>query len=86
MSTRTVRLNDHAESILARLRQRTGLSISSLLKNGLEAYAEKIEEKPARRPIDVYREIDFGPGDPSLAPARNAKREVLLKIKQKHGR
>jgi len=38
MSTRTVRLDDEAERTLERLRRITGLSISEVLKRGLEAY------------------------------------------------
>ena len=36
MGTRTVRLDDEAENTLARLRKTTGLSISEVLKRGLQ--------------------------------------------------
>ena len=45
MSIRTVRLDDDAESTLAAIRQRTGLSISDVLKRGLEAYAASIHDE-----------------------------------------
>lgn len=39
MAIRTVRLDDDAEAVLADLRQRTGMTISEVLKRSLETYA-----------------------------------------------
>ena len=62
MSVRTVRLDDDAEATLAALRKQTGLSISDVLKRGLESYAEAVREGAAARPFDIYRRLDLGPG------------------------
>ena len=50
MSVRTVRLDDDAESTLAALRQRTGLSVSEVLKRGLQAYAVAVRATAPRLP------------------------------------
>ena len=84
MSIRTVRLDDEAESTLAALRQRTGLSISEVLKRGLEAYAASIQNEMAETPYEIYRRLDLGAGGDALAPAKHAKTRVTETIRKKH--
>ena len=84
MSTRTVRLDDEAEKTLARLRNVTGLSISEVLTRGLKAYEEQALMQAHRKPYDVYRELDLGPGGYSIAPAREAKSAIAEAIRRKH--
>lgn len=86
MATRTVRLDDEAETSLARLRRMTGLSISEVLKQGLSAYERQVLAEAARRPYDIYRELDLGPGGCAVTPARRAKTTVADAIRRKHGR
>ena len=57
MSIRTVRLDDDAESTLAALRQRTGLSVSEVLKRGLQAYAVAVRATAPTTPYEVYRRL-----------------------------
>ena len=84
MSTRTVRLDDDAESTLAALRQRTGLSIYEVLKRGLEACAASIHDEMAETPYEVYRRLDLGAGGDAVAPAKHAKTAVTETIRKKH--
>jgi hypothetical protein len=86
MATRTVRLDDEAESTLERLRRITGLSISEVLKRGLAAYETQALAETSRRPYDIYRELDLGPGGYAAVPARAAKSRVADAIRRKHGR
>jgi hypothetical protein len=39
-----------------------------------------------RKPYDVYRELDLGPGGYSIAPAREAKSAIAEAIRRKHKR
>ena len=84
MSIRSVRLDDEAESTLAALRQRTGLSISEVLKRGLEAYASSIHSEMAETPYEVYRRRDLGAGGDAVAPAKDSKTTVTETIRKKH--
>ena len=84
MSIRIVRLDDDAESTLAALRQRTGLSISEVLKRGLEAYAASIHDEMTETPYEVYRRLDLGAGGDAVAPAKHAKTAVTETIRKKH--
>ena len=84
MSIRTVRLDDDAESTLATLRRRTGLSISEVLKRGLEAYAASIREEMSETPYEIYRRLDLGPGGDAVAPAKHAKTAISETIRKKH--
>jgi hypothetical protein len=86
MATRTVRLDDEAETTLARLRHITGSSISELLKRGLAAYEVQALAEASRRPYDIYRELDLGPGGDATAPGRRAKTAVVDAIRNKHRR
>ena len=86
MSIRTVRLDEDTESTLTILRQRTGLSISEVLKRGLEAYAASTSNDVAKTPYEVYRRLELGDGGYALAPARLAKAAAAETVRRKHGR
>lgn len=86
MGTRTVRLDDEAEKTLGQLRNLTGLSISELLKRGLHAYEAQAAEEAGRKPYDIYRELDLGPGGYASAPARESKTAVAEVLRRKHRR
>ncbi len=86
MSTRTVRLDDEGERLLADLRERTGFSISSVFKNALEHYAKVTPAKQQKTPYEIYCELDIGPGGHSIGPASESKRLVREIIRKKHNR
>ena len=86
MAARTVRLDEDAEKVLARLRKLTGLSISDVLKRGLMAYEKTAANEGELRPYELYKKMDLGEGGWSLAPARDAKRAVAQAIRRKHRR
>lgn len=82
MATRTVRLDEETEKTLARLRRRTGLSISEVLKRGVRAYAER-GGNASTRPYEIYRRLDLGPGGWSVAPAKDAKRAIRSLLRRR---
>ena len=84
MGTRTVRLNAADESKLADLCARTGLSVSEVLRRGIEAYADSVSE--AASPYEVFRHLDLGPGGYAAAPARRAKQAATNAIRDKYRR
>ena len=86
MGTRSVRLDDETERTLARLTKMTGLTISEILKQGVLSLEEQSRIQSRRRPFDVYRELDLGPGGYAIADARDAKVAVAAAIRKKHGR
>lgn len=83
MGTRTVRLDETTEKTLARLRKATGLSISEVLKRGLQSYEQRTQQGGAVRPYDIYRRLELGKGGWSIAPASDAKRAVSDAIRRK---
>lgn len=85
MGTRTVRLDEQTERLLQNLRKRKGLSISEVLKRGVQAYSEQAESAEAS-PYEVYRRLDLGVGGWAIAPARNAKGAVREALERKHRR
>ena len=86
MSIRTVRLDNDAEATLATLQKQTGLSISNVLKRGLETFAMEAREKTATKPYEVFRRLDLGPGSYAVGPAANAKDLASETIRKKYGR
>ena len=73
MATRSVRLDEEAESALADMIGRTGLSISEVIKNGLMEYRESSLRQTTKRPSEFFKNFDLGEGGYSIAPAREAK-------------
>lgn len=86
MGTRTVRLDEQTEHILQKLRRTMGLSISEVLKRGVQAYSEQAASRTEASPYDVFHRIDLGAGGWAAAPARNAKDAVRAAIARKHHR
>jgi transposase len=84
MGTRTVRLDKDAERTLFRLCKATGLSISEVLKRGLEGYEERARQEGSLRPHEVYWRLDLGAGGWSRAAAADAKHAVAEVIRRKH--
>lgn len=85
MGTRTVRLDAACELKLEEVCKRTGLSVSEVLRRGIEAYADSLDEA-AETPYEVLSRIDLGPGGYAVAPASEAKQAVARIIREKHGR
>jgi hypothetical protein len=84
MAVRTVRLDDDSEKILESLADEMGVSISTVLKQGLLALREKRQAGTARA-YDVYEQLDLGPGGYALAPSTETRRgvqEVLRRRRQ----
>lgn len=87
MSTRTVRFDDEAEKTLEEIRKSTGLSISSVLKQGLMAYREKLAQAtPSTSPYALYESLDLGPGGYALAPSTDNREGLRRALAKKHRR
>jgi hypothetical protein len=86
MATRSVRLDEDTEKMLAKLTKMTGLSISQVLKRGVFAYRAKALKEPVRKPYEIYRQLDLGSGGYARAPAKNAKTAVADIVRKKHGK
>lgn len=76
MAIRSVRLDEDSEKVLARLRRRTGMSTSALLRRGLAEYERVTREGLAERPYDIYARLNLGGGGWAIAPAKEATRAV----------
>jgi hypothetical protein len=86
MATRTVRLDDDAETALRQIREATGLPISEALKRGLRTLRDRVKDEMTQTPYDIYRQLDHGPGGSAVAPSTDTKRAVRAAIKKKLGR
>ena len=86
MATRTVRLDPDSERILADIQEATGLPVSDVLKQGLIALRASLREEVARKPYEVYEELDLGPGGYAVAPAREAKQAIREVLSRKRRR
>ncbi|HUR41418.1 MAG TPA: ribbon-helix-helix protein, CopG family [Verrucomicrobiae bacterium] len=88
MGTRTVRLDEKTEQALRKLRRTTGLSISEVLKRGVEAYAERMVQEPPATPYEVFKRVHDATavGGWARGPARDAKATVREVIRRRHGK
>ncbi|PON13517.1 hypothetical protein C2W62_33955 [Candidatus Entotheonella serta] len=83
MATRTVRLDEEAEEALALITERTGLSISSALKQGLMALKDQVGFDKQQTPYDIYQSLDLGDGGDAIAPSTETQRGVQEAIRRK---
>jgi hypothetical protein len=86
MATRTVRLDDESERVLARIVRETGLPVSAALKKGLLALSREIQAASTANPYDLYQTLDLGAGGWSIASASQTRRAVREAIRRKHER
>ncbi len=85
MAIRTVRLGQEGEATLADLRERTGLSISEVIRQALRLFAAELDREAAARPYDVYIGVDLPrSGGYALAPSSAAKEAVVHVIRRRH--
>lgn len=80
MGTRSVRLDDEAESALAEIMGKTGLSISDAIKKGLIEYRNEARNITFKSPSDFFEKFDLGDGGYTSAPARNARNAIKEKL------
>ncbi|MCP5207426.1 MAG: ribbon-helix-helix protein, CopG family [Hahellaceae bacterium] len=80
MSTRSVRLDEEAESALAEIIGRTGLSISEAIKKGLIEYRNEARNIALKSPASFFEQFDLGEGGYAIAPARNSSRAIKEKL------
>jgi hypothetical protein len=83
VATRTVRLDDEAETVLQQIRDATGLPISEALKQGLQSLKQRVGEESRRRPYDLYQQLDLGPGGYAVAPSTDTRRGVATALRKK---
>jgi hypothetical protein len=86
MATRTVRLDDESERMLAEICRARSLSVSEALKAGLHAARNELKAKPSAPPYEIYRGIDLGPGGYARAPARDAQRAIRRVLRERRAR
>jgi len=84
MGTRTVRLDDETEQTLEEIRRTTGLSISEVLKRGIQAFRKEASRGVSPTPFEIYRELDLGPGGYAIAPSTDVRRGVREALRKKH--
>jgi hypothetical protein len=83
MSTRSVRLDEEAESALTEIIDRTGLSISEAIKKGLVEYRNEARNITFKTPSSFFEQFDLGEGGYALAPARNARQAIKEKLQKR---
>jgi len=83
MGIRAVRLDDDTEKVLAEIVKLTGLSVSAAMKKGLTVLRNEVTREAQRRPYDVYKELDLGPGGYAIAPATRTRAGVRAAIRRK---
>ncbi|WP_419933846.1 ribbon-helix-helix protein, CopG family [Candidatus Palauibacter sp.] len=92
MGLRTVRLDDEEEAILEDLRQKTGGSISEVLRRGLRSYNGCVNGfllggDPDESSGDVYRRLGLPYEDErAVAPASRASEAVVQVVRERNTR
>ena len=80
MGTRSVRLDAEAESALAEIIGREGISISDAIKNGLIEYRNGARNSAPKLPSEFFENFDLGEGGYTIASARHARQAIKDKL------
>jgi len=83
MAIRSVRLDEEAESALAEIIDRTGVSISEAIKNGLIERRDSARKICKKSPAAFFASFDLGEGGYTIAGARESKAALKTKLKNK---
>jgi hypothetical protein len=75
-----------ASQTLGEIQRTTGLSISEVLKRGIQAFRKDASKKASPTPFEIYRELDLGPGGYAIAPSTEVRRGVRKALRKKHRR
>ena len=86
MSTRSVRLDEEAENALEDIVDRTGMTISDAIKQGLVTYRQIATATMIKRPADFFQTYDMGEGGYAIGHARQAKTVLKEKLKSRSKR
>ena len=86
MSKRSFRLDAETELALAALVEKTGTSLSSVLRRSILALRDRELGDSPQSPYAVYAALDWGPGGYALAPARSSRQGAREAIRKRHGR
>ena len=88
MGKRTVEIDDANEVKLVDLQEITGLSVSEIVNQCLDMYADAIgagttDWEALSNPYEYYLTLDLGPGGYSYGPAEQADEVVARVIREK---
>lgn len=86
MGVKTVRMEPEDEKLLERLRRRTGLTVSDILKRGMRLLDESLAAQPKRTPYEIYASLDLGPGGEAAGSASDSRSAARRAILRKHGK
>ena len=86
MGTRSVRLDQETEQALASLVEKTGASLSTLLKRGILGLRDRELGASTKSAYQIYCKLDLGPGGYAVSPARKSREGVREAIRKRHRR
>jgi len=86
MATRTVRLDDEAESALREIQRATQAPISEVLKTGLRALRDQVRREGGRSAFEIFASLEPAPGGDAVAPSTDVRAGVARALKRKHRR
>lgn len=78
-------LDEEAEQALQAVMQLANLSQSDALKQGLILLQQhlNINQPPAIKPFDIYKQLDLGEGGYAIVPASQAKEGIKAILERK---
>ncbi len=83
MGVRTVRLDDETEKVLKQVRQKTGWSVSAVLKRGVLVLRDEVGRAGQGSAFEIYRRLDLGPGGYAIAPSTDTRRGMQMALRRK---
>jgi len=86
MAIRTVRLDEETEQTLKHVVERSGMNISTALKQGLKLLNKELSGQASVAPYEIFSQLDLGRGGEAQADSTRIKAGLQDILHRKHGR
>jgi len=86
MAIRTVRLDEETEQTLRHVVERSGMNISTALKQGLKLLNKELSGKASIAPYEIFNQLDLGEGGAAQADSTVIGPGLHDILQRKHGR
>ncbi len=86
MAIRTVRLDEETEQTLKHVVERSGMNISTALKQGLKLLNKDLSGKASVAPYEIFNQLDLGEGGEAQADSTDIGSGLRDMLQRKHSR
>ncbi len=84
MAIRSVRLDNETEDILRSILNRTQLTVTQVVKEGIRTLAQNLDRDAGMSPYEIFTSLDLGPGGEARVSSAHAKEGIKKILREGH--